>query len=120
MLTNPNMSKAKSNAYVDTVVNYLSPRLVTGLSIAVGVRENNNVQAAVYPNPTKGEINIRVADNNRLIALEVLDLNGRVIYREESLQESFHRFNAPAASKGLYFVRVHTTEGTAVQKVMID
>lgn len=121
MLTNPNMSKTKSNAYIDTVVNFISPRIVNALSLfPVSVRESNNVQAAVYPNPSKGEINLRVSDNNRLIAVEVLDLNGRIIYREEGLRDSFHRFNTPSASKGLYFVRIHTEEGTAVQKVMLD
>lgn len=53
LLTNPDMSKAKGLAYIDTVMNYLNPRIVYCLNLATGISSIDDAEQLIQvsPNP---------------------------------------------------------------------
>jgi hypothetical protein len=39
----------------------------------------------VYPNPSTGNITVRINNYNGLVAVKVVDLNGRIVYSEDKV-----------------------------------
>ena len=59
---------------------------------------------AVYPNPTKGIINLTVTgDANKVTSVEILNVLGKVVYSSKHYQSIINLSNHAA---GIYFVRV--------------
>ncbi|MES2627986.1 MAG: T9SS type A sorting domain-containing protein [Bacteroidota bacterium] len=50
---------------------------------ATGIVENHPIISSVYPNPSAGEISIRVKDERSVIKAEIIDLNGNVRFVKE-------------------------------------
>jgi hypothetical protein len=122
MLTNPNMSKAKSAAYVDTIVNYLCPRIgvVLGLPGNVAVNETSILSVGLYPNPTTDGFNVRVAENASIDQIELIDLSGRVIRRYNQYNSNTAFISTNDINKGIYLVRVTSGGKSGVQKVSVE
>jgi hypothetical protein len=40
----------------------------------------------VYPNPSTGNITVRINNYNGLVAVKVVDLNGRIVYSEDKVR----------------------------------
>lgn len=89
--TNPNMSKAKAVAYIDTIQGYLAPRIMCTLQLPGSVCLPNSVNenafakgVSVYPNPSVGgafTLNI-AAENfskNNGITYRIFDATGRIV-----------------------------------------
>lgn len=79
------------------------------------VIENSNVQVNVYPNPAEGFMNV-TAEGMQDIA--VIDMMGRVVSQKATSQptEIIDVTNLPS---GLYFLRVTTEKGVALQRVEV-
>lgn len=65
----------------------------------------------VYPNPTHGIVNIDAED---VVKVEVMDLNGRVA----AVYENSNRVDLSDLNAGTYMLRIQTTNGTAVRRVV--
>lgn len=75
-------------------------------SPSVGISEpENSVEYAIYPNPTAGLLNVKVAamgiDNN----IEILNLNGQLVYKSEIDNEQT-KLDLSDLPKGIYFMRL--------------
>ncbi|MFY0675038.1 MAG: T9SS type A sorting domain-containing protein [Bacteroidia bacterium] len=68
--------------------------------------------AAVYPNPTKGELNI---EDELPFKLEVYNSQGQIIIVENTLKKS-HTLNLP---KGVYWLRLESVNQSKTQKVIV-
>ena len=96
----------------------------TGLAKWTGTADVENVgnttpKVQVYPNPSKGEINISLAGN---VATEIKVLNtmGTTVYEEEiKAPEKMHTINLGNAAAGMYFVSVKQGDNTQIKKVLI-
>ena len=73
------------------------------------------IEVAVYPNPTDGELNIRAEGR---FDLNVYSVSGALVLAEEGLNGQA-RIDLSGLSKGVYVVEVKTAEGTAVNKVVV-
>jgi len=75
----------------------------------------------MYPNPTKGELNIAISNYSGKLAVSVFDLNGRQVFAKE-----VNDFNAQSAinmsslQKGVYVVKVNGENLNYNQKVILD
>jgi len=75
----------------------------------------------VYPNPTKGQLNIAVNNYSGKLSVQVFDINGRKVYNED-----VNDFNAQSAinmsnlQKGVYVVKVNGDNLDFSQKVVLD
>lgn len=75
----------------------------------------------VYPNPTKGLLNIAVNNYSGKLSVKVFDINGRQVYNED-----VNDFNAQSAinlsnlQRGVYVVKVNGENLDFSQKVVLD
>jgi hypothetical protein len=83
----------------------------------VGVDEiSNMVDVGVYPNPTTGKITIECEGMERV---EVVDITGKLVY-EIPVSNDVLEIDISAFSKGVYFVKVFSAEGVAVERVVLE
>ncbi|MFN8297856.1 MAG: LamG-like jellyroll fold domain-containing protein [Chitinophagales bacterium] len=71
----------------------------------------------LYPNPTTGRFVIETTGLTNAIKIEVLDMDGRLV----SIHQHYNSNTAEEfiqAAAGIYFVKVTTTDGTAIFKVV--
>ncbi|MES2778906.1 MAG: T9SS type A sorting domain-containing protein [Bacteroidota bacterium] len=120
MLTNPNMTPAKGKAYIDTVVNFVAPRIAVQFSLVtytpVGLKEEVTLtrQLTVYPNPAKTELNISLPV--AISTVSIVDMTGR-----EVLKSTSAKLDVSTLKQGLYFVNVKAVDGrTAVKRIVIE
>lgn len=79
----------------------------------VGVTEEQNETLSVFPNPTRG--NVQIASQAAVEQVELCDLSGKVI---ETFKDGVTSLQLSAA-KGTYLLKVYTAEGVQVRKVII-
>lgn len=85
----------------------------------IGIHENSPAKsAAVYPNPTTG--NIAIDNGNEAHAVEILNLFGEIVYSD--LQLMLHPLSEADLSslpKGIYVVRFYTATTSHLQRMVI-
>lgn len=84
---------------------------------ANGVLATNEVSKAkssisVYPNPTKGEINIKT--DKKIKSSTVFDMSGKVAHKTES-----DKTDLSALAKGTYLVKIEFADGTSATEKVI-
>ncbi len=122
LLTNPNMSKAKALAYIDTIQNYFVPR-VSRCGGFVGIKENNNPAIAlqVTPNPVKDNFMISISDASLYIhSIELMNVIGDRVYSMEGLNAQSVKINRGKLDAGVYLVRIKTDKGNTTRKVIFE
>lgn len=84
------------------------------VSVTTNINEllnENNVQ--IYPNPNNGSFTITHNLSNENYVLELVDVMGKVVYRE-NITTAKQTINTQQLSKGLYFVNFKTDTGKLV------
>jgi hypothetical protein len=84
-----------------------------------GIPDNNDENFTVYPNPTRGNISVRVPGSSRGIAsIKLLDQQGRVIlYREYRDENTLYELDY--SIPGLYFLQIKPVIGPPILKKVI-
>jgi len=87
---------------------------------SVGVEENAlNGAIGIFPNPTSGVLNIMNNDSELLInSIEVVDALGAIVLIENNVALGNHTVDLSAVSEGVYFIKLNTTEGVSIRKVI--
>ena len=122
--SNPNFSPTKGRAYIDTIMGYMSPRLVCALQLGpcslVGIDENDPISIGVdmFPNPAHDVVRISSAKET-IRMVEVYDINGRRVYAENVENNSFN-LHRNGLKPGAYFVTLTFDQGTVTRKLMLD
>ncbi len=87
------------------------------LSGSLGTNDSANTKISslnIYPNPTKGEINIKT--DKKIKSSTVFDLSGKVL-----LQSNSEKVNINSFTKGTYLLKVEFADGsTKTEKVIKD
>jgi len=83
------------------------------LSATVGVNNIIERNVNIFPNPSNGIINIYV--NEELYDLEVIDITGRIVLKENLTKSSQLQIN----NKGLYLFRLTNINGVITEKKVI-
>lgn len=120
--TNPDMSKAKGMAYIDTVMGYLNPRIVYCLNLTTGISpiENAAELITVTPNPVSDFINIDLtAIKNKLEGIALFDISGRKVQDVNVNGARKYSVSRGSLSAGTYFVKVYLENGEANKKIII-
>lgn len=74
---------------------------------------------SIYPNPTKGIFTITSEENLILENIEILDFSGKNIVRKTIGSKSAN-FDISNLSKGLYIVKIKTSESVITKKIILD
>lgn len=80
----------------------------------VGINENQSETIAVYPNPATSNGILHISTQNELELVQLIALDGEELARSTSASISLG--NVPI---GIYFIQIHTSEGTYSSKIVI-
>ncbi len=124
LITNPDMSKAKAMAYIDTIQNYVNPRIVYCLGLNnVGINDNQAVAASIHaiPNPSNDNITINLTQQeNKITSLQLFDVTGRVAKTINGIDANSIVINRNGMDAGIYFAVIKTEHGTTTIKIMFN
>ena len=76
----------------------------------------------VYPNPTSGQLNIRLEGNKKSLTEEIdlFDVSGSLIKRIKLNNDSFEvNVSLEDISTGVYFLHLHFSDGSTFNKKII-
>lgn len=83
----------------------------------VDIAETEKANINVYPNPTKGTLNISDPDNI-IQNIQVYDSNGKLLYNKSSKQ--IHEpIDMSSYQQSLYFIKMQTVNGLVTKKVSV-
>ncbi len=124
LATNWNMSKTKALKYIDTIMNYLNPRLQRCLGLplwAAGVNQTtlsvNDMK--IFPNPTSGDVNVE-SNGIAISSIKVSDITGRIIRSLNELNALQAKVNMSGISPGVYFITIDTKAGSITRKLAVQ
>jgi hypothetical protein len=125
LYTNPNMSKTKALAYIDTVQGFLDPRIcrALGLCNSVGIEEliSPKSELSLFPNPSSQLLTIRLKDATaKILAVKIYDVEGRCVFNKENMNQNRAEISCNQFAKGLFSVRVQTDRGMDAGKLVIE
>ena len=113
-------------AYIDTIQQYINPRIVCALGLAecdvIGIDDVlDNTQFIAYPNPSSNMITIQVKeDGSKLNSVRVFDLSGREVLSLNKINAPKVVLNKADLSNGIYMALVETSAGTSNIKLIFQ
>jgi len=118
LATNPDVSLAKANAYIDSTINFFCPRIVNtlmlpGNSVGVGT---NDVIYKVYPNPTSDYISINSSAN--IEEISIYDNIGNLVKRYNPNLFTY-TVDLRELPKGIYLAEIKDTYNTHTEKIVL-
>jgi hypothetical protein len=117
---NPNV-KATSQAWIDTVMSFIVPRIATVLQ-AEGVPAGI-VEAAqsfkVYPNPASDLVSIKGTNGSSFNRVQAFDITGRVVYTSDASGSSLS-IDVSNWNNGIYLVQIATDSGVQVKRIVVN
>ncbi len=131
MNNHPEMSPEMGKAYLDSIVNFMCPRLVSAMANAQepancvrvsieNIEEKAETSTLIYPNPAQDFIMVKTSDDVRVKGIEVFNLTGMLVASEYDINTLSRQINVSALPTGLYLVRVFTDHGFVTRKVFKD
>ncbi len=70
-----------------------------------------------YPNPSLGEVQVRLQDQANNIDISLVDVEGKIVLRRQDLQEQEFQITLPE-TKGVYWLQVRTDKGLVTKKLI--
>lgn len=112
--------RARARAYVDTLQNFITPRMYRALGLNVGIEENSAIAngVKVYPNPVARHTEI-TSTEARINSYAVYDNQGRMV-RNGNVNADRFTFDRIGLSSGAYFIELFFREGSLTRKLMLD
>jgi hypothetical protein len=86
--------------------------LITGINEIDALEMDFNI----YPNPTQDIINIR--SGTEMDKIQLFDINGKLLFVEESVKSKESTINMGHFSSGIYYLHVLTSKVTGVRKIV--
>ena len=115
-----NASSGDANVCSDQVEDFTAfpagPNCVLGVSYF-----KNDDMVSIYPNPSNGEINIKINQYNGKVNLQVVDLNGRVVYSLNNTDFNVEKaINLKSLQSGMYIVKINGEELNYTKKIILN
>lgn len=118
-LTNPDMSKNKAMAYIDTVMGYLNPRVVTCLGLQTSLSETQVAAGiTISPNPASDATMINIQNNQRIRSLVMMDISGKTVRRLDGLDTERITLERDGLEAGTYLLLITTDQGTGTTRLI--
>ena len=115
LLTNPDISLAKSHAYMDSILGFFCPRIVNALMLSdnsVGINKTD-VDFKIYPNPSSDFVSFNSSSNiNELI---IYDNTGKLIKKYVPNQFTY-TIDIRELPGGIYHAEIITPNNSKIEK----
>lgn len=129
-LDNPN-DPAVSKAYIDTIMDYLNPRIVCALGYPecasvpkepTGLDEPDEItHVLVYPNPVYSSVYIESLDNSNTIqSIEITDITGKTVRSVSSIEQIKYLMDKGDLETGIYLMHIKLTDGELTKKIVFQ
>ncbi|MFM7015047.1 MAG: T9SS type A sorting domain-containing protein, partial [Bacteroidota bacterium] len=123
LMTNPDMSKAKATAYIDTIMGYVNPRIVTCLSLTTGINYMQNLSSnvRVSPNPASSTSTI-YADvlAGEIRTVKLYDILGNLILNVDAINNRQFTIDRNKLDAGVYIIKTTFDKGEATGKLIFN
>jgi hypothetical protein len=114
--TNPTFNPAANAIYAVVVTNNCGSDTSSCTTVStIGLADSQQPEVEIYPNPNNGHFTILLPENNGSAKLEVLDLNGRIIF-ESILDQQANELHLETLSSGTYWLRINQQVPVPVTK----
>ncbi len=121
LLTNPDMSKAKALAYIDTIMGYSNPRMVTCMNFLTGIEQVNAISNAITisPNPATDRTEI-LSDytGSTMQSIRVYDMLGKELFFANRLNTNRFILERNQMKAGIYLVKIQVGANEITKKVV--
>ncbi len=116
----PGAGRARALAYIDTLQNFIAPRIYRALDLNVGIDENSALAAGVkvFPNPMSRTTEI-TSTEGIIRNYVVYDNQGRMV-RNGTVNIGRFTFDRAALSAGSYYMELFFDEGSLTRKLILD
>lgn len=119
---NPDMSYAKSMAYIDSTLGYFCRRIVraTNLDGLAGLNDLSNIESGVqmYPNPTSNNITIH-SENGAINSIKLYSTAGKLVKEEANLSSNLVSINNLNLTEGLYLCSIEINGQSVTKRLII-
>jgi hypothetical protein len=92
--------------------------------ISNGNEGNEIGEVLIYPNPTAGVFNLTISNSNFTeLTIDVFDIQGKEVYNTVDKNKSndyTKQINLENIAKGLYYIKLNTTNDVKTQKLIIE
>lgn len=95
----------------------LSPFAVVDNKSAVGIAENTEAQASMYPNPTSDKLTISLPASNNF-KVEVYDGIGNLVLVKDVRDENSKHIDLSSLTNGVYMVKVSNSNSQSVKRIV--
>lgn len=120
-LGNPDMSPEKGRRYIDSIMQYLNPRIVGTFALGpLGIKDAINKDLRIFPNPASDQMMISSKDGQAIIGFELYDVTGRLIRTEENLFTTDYLLRRNGLATGAYFVKMKFQQGEGMGKIWFE
>lgn len=123
LITNPDMSKAKGMAYIDTIMLLTVPRLYLALNLATSVKEvlpASAVGLEISPNPVTDIAIFRSAEAYPMRDIAIYNLEGKLVQGAINLKTNYWEMTKENLPPGMYISQVRFDHGIVSQKLIVQ
>lgn len=85
----------------------------------LGIEFNPNFSFDIFPNPNRGNFNIKLRETKEKISLKLIDLSGKVVFSKKYFNSNYININSNFSS-GVYYIELSNGEKSYYQKVIIQ
>ena len=85
----------------------------------VNIEENNVTEFTISPNPNNGSFEIYMPNITYKTAIEILDLNGKTIYKN-TINNKNQKVNIENISRGIYIITANQNGNVKTEKLIIN
>lgn len=88
---------------------------------ATGIEESrlNHISFLVYPNPAETMFVVKMNSDDVINTISLVDISGNEVLKLDQVGNNFLKISTENISKGLYMVKVVSSSGVGVQKILI-
>ncbi|UKN02652.1 T9SS type A sorting domain-containing protein [Paracrocinitomix mangrovi] len=89
------------------------------------IEEYNGIsEMNLFPNPTQGQFDVQLSLESgvSVVSINIISIDGRLVYSELINQNSSYynnTFDLSSEERGIYMMRIMTSEGTAVSRIVL-
>lgn len=124
LLTNPNMSKEKAVAYMDTIIGFFAPRACLALDLGCnldGFLKNKHIsqlEAGVLASPNPADAEIRISSESKVIKnIIIFDNLGRAVRAIDKVNDTEFTLQRNDLRAGLYYAQVNFEDVSTLVKL---